>query len=253
MKGPLWSKEEKEFLKLHYNDGSNKYLQTLMNRPWGGIQVQAVKMGLKKYSKSVEIGKKYNSLLVIKEIESRKYKNGSVKRFECLCDCGNITNTFGTSIKSGHAKSCGCLNFINVRKAHLKNPGDISFNSIFKTYRINASDRKLSFNITIDDCKRIIINPCIYCGAEPIPYNYYINSDGSMRQGVLTKYQETIDRSWIYITGLDRIDSNKGYESDNLVPCCGICNTMKWDTTTEQFLNHIKKLYNFNFVEDNTE
>ena len=32
--------------------------------------------------------------------------------------------------------------------------------------------------------------------------------------------------------GLDRIDNNKGYYPDNVVPCCGICNEIRGDILT---------------------
>ena len=32
--------------------------------------------------------------------------------------------------------------------------------------------------------------------------------------------------------GLDRIDNNKGYYPDNVVPCCGLCNEIRGDILT---------------------
>ena len=51
-------------------------------------------------------GKKYNLLTVLKRSENAK--NGEA-RWQCLCDCGNITYVTASNLKSGLVKSCGCL------------------------------------------------------------------------------------------------------------------------------------------------
>lgn len=57
-------------------------------------------------SKFIDItGKRFNSLVVIKRLENAK---GGVVRWECLCDCGNITAVRGSNLKNGAVKSCGC-------------------------------------------------------------------------------------------------------------------------------------------------
>jgi len=44
--------------------------------------------------------------------------------------------------------------------------------------------------------------------------------------------------------GIDRIDSRRGYELDNITPCCPSCNTFKSDLTVEDFFNHVIKIRN---------
>ena len=51
-------------------------------------------------------GKKYNLLTVLKRSENAK--NGEA-RWQCLCDCGNITYVTASNLKSGLVQSCGCL------------------------------------------------------------------------------------------------------------------------------------------------
>jgi hypothetical protein len=50
-------------------------------------------------------------------------------------------------------------------------------------------------------------------------------------------------------TGVDRIDSSKGYSFDNCVPCCRMCNCMKSDQDVSDWLEKIKKIYCHNFKE----
>jgi len=72
--------------------------------------------------------------------------------------------------------------------------------------------RNIPFNLSNEDIISIIEKPCIYCGKQ-------------------------------HSGGIDRVDSMKGYELDNVVPCCAICNRMKNNYTLEFFKNHIKKIY----------
>jgi hypothetical protein len=44
--------------------------------------------------------------------------------------------------------------------------------------------------------------------------------------------------------GLDRINSNKGYEKGNLRPCCSFCNRIKSDLSEKEFFKRIERLHN---------
>ena len=44
--------------------------------------------------------------------------------------------------------------------------------------------------------------------------------------------------------GLDRVDNNKGYTIDNVVPCCKRCNYAKNNQTPREFKEWVKKVYN---------
>ena len=52
-------------------------------------------------------GQKFNKLTVM----YRAYPNTASgnARWHCICECGNECDVVGTSLKSGHTKSCGCL------------------------------------------------------------------------------------------------------------------------------------------------
>lgn len=51
-------------------------------------------------------GMRFGRLTVISRAENDK--NGS-PRWNCLCDCGNSIISYGSSLRYGDAKSCGCL------------------------------------------------------------------------------------------------------------------------------------------------
>lgn len=54
------------------------------------------------------IGEKYGRLLVLEELDKR-YGKKKERVFLCRCDCGNTTEKPIQSLRSGRAKSCGCL------------------------------------------------------------------------------------------------------------------------------------------------
>ncbi len=44
------------------------------------------------------------------------------------------------------------------------------------------------------------------------------------------------------VNGVDRIDSKKGYVTDNCVPCCSPCNLMKFTHNLDFFISHVLKI-----------
>lgn len=52
-------------------------------------------------------GKKFERLTVIKRVENSK---SGQTRWLCRCDCGNETIVWGGHLRSGHTRSCGCIN-----------------------------------------------------------------------------------------------------------------------------------------------
>ena len=53
-----------------------------------------------------ETGNKYGRLTVIERAEST---SDGVATWKCICECGNTTVVSGCSLRSGHTRSCGCL------------------------------------------------------------------------------------------------------------------------------------------------
>ena len=89
----------------------------------------------------------------------------------------------------------------------------------YSTYKTNAIKRKRAFDLKIEEFDLITSKPCHYCG----------------------EYDSYQDMKY---TGVDRIDSSKGYFFENCVPCCEVCNRMKSDSNIVDFLEKIKKIHN---------
>lgn len=49
----------------------------------------------------------------------------------------------------------------------------------------------------------------------------------------------------IAYNGIDRLNPNIGYQKDNCVSCCTICNYMKHTLQKEDFLKQVEKIYDF--------
>lgn len=83
-------------------------------------------------------GKRYGSLTVIQYVYSQTYGNCNkpVRMYLCQCDCGATKIIAGTSLKSGHTKSCGCLilkRSVNLAKKHLTTHG-MSGSRLYQCY-----------------------------------------------------------------------------------------------------------------------
>lgn len=74
---------------------------------------------------------------------------------------------------------------------------------------------------------------CYYCNREPGNKHYIQSSDREWNEA----------NCYIY-NGLDRLDSNIGYVSTNVVPCCKFCNWGKMTQSREEFIEQIKIIYN---------
>lgn len=176
------------------------------------------------------IGKTFNRLKVLELKESRLYGKTFKRMWLCVCECGKelILNT-GT-LTTGNTKSCGCLhnelsseNSIKSRYKIAK--PDAGFTSIMNSYKRNAISRGVDFLLDFDNFKKIIQSNCFYCGVEPS--NLYFKN-----------YYD------VKYNGIDRVDNKQGYNLNNVVPCCKICNIAKNNNSTEIFNNWINRLLN---------
>ncbi len=136
----------------------------------------------------------------------------------CRCDCGNIKEIADPNW--GVTQSCGC-----ARKLP---SGMASRNATLRSYKRDAKYRNLTWLLTEQEFDRLTGSNCYYCGE--FPSNRHTSD---YRSG-----------DFIY-NGIDRIDNNRGYESDNVVPCCFRCNEMKHTYTMSEFVAHARKVVEF--------
>lgn len=81
------------------------------------------------------IGERYGRLVVIGEADRRRAPCGvTERRFVCRCDCGNIKTIAAQTLRSGSAKSCGCL-----RREMVEEKNTTHGKSKSKLYRVWSS------------------------------------------------------------------------------------------------------------------
>lgn len=124
-----------------------------------------------------------------------------------------------------------CRNCIHNR--HGKCLNTLLYN-VFTHYKNNAKQRNIEWDLSEEEFKNIITQSCIYCGEAP-----NITKTSSYRD----KYEK--------ITGIDRVDTAKGYFKENCVPCCKMCNIMKNKFSKEDFINKVKSIY-YNYIKSST-
>ncbi len=137
------------------------------------------------------------------------------------CDCGEIKVLNRLQVEKNKTKSCGCL------KLEKQNQSIIL--GIYKSYKQEAKVRKIEFDILEKDFYLLIQRNCVYSGHFPTN---------------IRKSKAKIKKEFKY-NGLDRVDSNKGYILNNVVPCCKICNRAKSDLSEKDWEKYLKDLTDF--------
>ena len=162
------------------------------------------------------------------------------KMFLWRCDCGKEIEV--ESYKIHWRKSCGCLvQKQNFKRAYKSRSYDtVTISQEYTNHRRNAKTAGRAY-MKKQDWLKIVKQPCFYCGEIDIRNRAAMDSYKKLR-GVTLK-QGDIEKYAVELNGVDRVDSNKGYEMDNVVPCCSMCNRMKNKYTYKEFIDKIKLIY----------
>lgn len=172
-----------------------------------------------------ETGNRYGHLLVIR----RSHSDGSFVFWECVCDCGNLKVTRGHTLRLGKCRSCGLCDI--QKKSAPDTPQKLSF----RNYRTGARNRNLSFNIDFKTFLRVTALPCYLCGREPYERKYAFTR---------RRYSQGVDADVSAVfNGIDRLNSELGYEDFNIAACCTMCNRMKSDFSFEAFKEKVFEIY----------
>jgi hypothetical protein len=167
------------------------------------------------------IGVTFNKLTVIESAGRRLDWNGKPEQWRCICECGNERIVVTSKLQTGYVKSCGCTNSTRIKPNRFR-----AKRTVFTRYKIQAEKRNLSFNLKFEDFLDLIQEKCYYCDESPK------NLSGKGYKG----------GSFFY-NGIDRINSALGYELENCVTCCKICNKAKDILSQDEFYKWIFKLH----------
>lgn len=126
---------------------------------------------------------------------------------------GHFTND--KSKKDGKRSRCRkCQREWNVTHGEQKREAQRKYaakpENRFKKYKASADSRGFTWSLTRDEFMKHWQKPCVHCGSP------------------------------IKTIGLDRIDSSKPYQADNVEPCCSTCNRLKSDMLTVDWYAHME-------------
>lgn len=186
------------------------------------------KFKFKKTLPDLIAGGKFNNLTVISFVNK---KSDGTFNYKCKCDCGKEVIVSSKSLLSNNNKSCGCLKFLTKEEA-IKNNAKKIYTKIY-------DDGDISF----EEFLILSQNPCYYCGTLlSNSFNMYKHKSGNKKN---TSTQFVKDNGAFNYNGLDRVNNNIGHFKNNVVSCCKTCNFMKRNKSKNDFLNHVKLIYNY--------
>lgn len=179
-----------------------------------------------------KIGDFFGKLEVLEVISSNK--TGSHVKLKCKCHYCD-TEKIMSAVNIKRRNSCGCQqkNSETWKSVGAKNKpwqlayGQAARNNLEFQYKRGAKKRGLDYSLSTEEFDKLVIGICYYCG-------------DSLTNTIKGQGKTSGDFKY---TGIDRVDSTKGYILDNCVPCCWMCNNMKNTTDKDVFINHIKKIY----------
>lgn len=169
----------------------------------------------------IEAGTRYGHFEVL-GLDHRSGSKGHYRYYyKCLCDCGNDFVTRGDGIRSGHVKSCGCLQKDTARKIKTK-----SGMSRTRFYHIWGNMKARCFNTTsFPEAHCYSLRGISMCEEWKDFQNFY--------NDMYASYEEHVEIYGEKNTTIDRIDVDKNYCKENC----------KWSTLREQFNNKTDNHY----------
>lgn len=174
-------------------------------------------------------GKRFGKLVVERLYESATRENKlTSSKWKVKCDCGGEKIVLTSSLTRGHTKSCGCLHTKRMSELTKLEDGECNFNLLLNKYKRSAINRTLNFSLTKEQFKFLTKQNCHYCGKIPMQQEYTKGSNGK----------------YIY-NGIDRKDNLIGYEIENCVTCCKVCNIAKSKTGYDDFINFLDNLVEY--------
>lgn len=161
------------------------------------------------WMESVIANKEFGKLTALRLVESNQVARMGI--WECRCKCGELVRVHQYKLLSERASCKKCASPM----AKLKAKPWAYKKSQLRLYKMNASKRKLCWELGDAQAIAITSANCVYCGGKGF--------------------------------GIDRRDNTVGYTEANSVPCCSICNYMKSDLSEQEFLAHIERVHVFQF------
>jgi hypothetical protein len=176
----------------------------------------------------IPVGTKFGRWTVLENDLYKSFGNQTHRACRVRCECrAEAVRTYG-ELRCGRSPSCGC-------KSKERN-----IETVWRQMHNALKRRGWDFHLTLPELKFVTQLPCAYCGKEPSNvFRVKYKVDGVYQRGV----DPSMEIRW---SGLDRVDSSKGYVYGNVVPCCGECNGMKSKLPLDVFLSLVERIRSHN-------
>ena len=177
----------------------------------------------KRACKNETLDKKLKCEECLKKNRERDNTQYAERVEECRClGCGKEIDDFLTGKRDNMVQRCEEC-YAKLRKTeeargdrernYLAEKRD-NLDSYFSSYTKSAKIRNISFELSREEFEALVVKACRYCGES--------------KEGEAT--------------GVDRMDSAKGYTTENCVPCCKTCNFMKGTLSMQTFIQNAHKI-----------
>lgn len=140
------------------------------------------------------------------------------------CSCGKIFVRYASNLTSGKSTRCQ-----KCQGKHLSTTRTNNYSEEWRARIVNRCIRTgwagqhREFHLDDEYVYQLSQQPCVYCGEPPA-----------------NTWKGFID---IKYSGLDRVDSSKGYTADNVVPSCFVCNRAKSAMSQDDFRSWVVRVY----------
>lgn len=172
-------------------------------------------------------GLKFNKLTVIQRAASKR--GGSSSSWLCRCDCGQekVYSSDHLTRKKSPVRSCGCSRFISGEahrdwKGHKGISGDWWYNHVLRE-RKQRTRKTIPVTVTKEEAWDLYLKQDMKCALSGLDIEINNNSINNT-------------------ASIDRIDSSKGYEIDNIQWVHKDVNFMKRTYSQEYFIEMCKKI-----------
>ena len=168
------------------------------------------------------IGRRFHSLTVERFVGFKRRSDGRNRgEWECRCNCGNLICVTMQNLQNGNSRACGCTKQGKLNK-RWKGCGDMGL-SVWHQFVKGATVRNLPFELTIQWGWELYEKQQGKCALSGVPIGF-----GTERR------RNT--------ASLDRIDSTRGYTTDNVQWVHKDINIMKRDLPNDTFITLCKSV-----------
>lgn len=163
--------------------------------------------------------------------------------WKCVCDCGNTIEIAGKRLKTKNCpKSCGCATkemAVRTRHERYHDPKESTLKGQYGTH-VSGAKANGFIPLSREIWEDIVTQRCHYCGEIDLRG---ISLSRAANHCYIKFTPEMLQAYIIPVNGVDRVDSTRGYEPENCVSACRMCNVMKNGYPQHDFFQRIKRIY----------